>query len=237
MDLSELLSFISFICNKEQSGNTMSPSQYNTLLPVANTMLFREKYKYFETSQQFSDALLPFKVWMGKDGVAPLFIDSNGYANIPSDYCHYSSFSYKRVTSTNTGDASCEPTIDYRQIIVLSDQEYDYYKTCGLKRPNFKYPVCNFQNGMIRFLPVNLQQVDFVYLKNPAKPVYAYTFNTVTDYYDYDVANSVQLEWKEPEVLELANIILSMIGINLRESELFTYAQLRESENKLDNKS
>lgn len=233
MNLNEILNFCNYICAKEQSGKTFTPLQYNVVLPVINLQLFKNKYAEFETAQKFTDALMPFKVWMGEAGTSPLILDANGYAEIPSDYKHYSSLSFKKVTN----QANCSPKIDIRTIAVLNDQEFDYYRQSTLKRPNFKYPVCNFQNGYIRFLPINLQYVDFVYLRTPATPYYAYTIDPVTDEYVYNDSASTQLEWRDEEQLEVINLLLETIGINLREEQLQVYANNRKIEDKINDKA
>jgi hypothetical protein len=242
MDLNKLFSLINYIAAKHQSGKSFTVKEYNDLLPVVNIQKFRDLYPDFEKKQLFTDALTPFKVYLGQESYtdatgkvipakAPLMIDDNGYANVPSDYKHYSAIVYKKITNV---DGSV-PKISFRKVIPVTDQEFDGYQNSRVKQATSRYPICNFQNGYIRFLPKNLQYVDFVYLKIPATPYYAYTVDNTTDEYIYDEANSIQLEWREDEQLDIANILLQYVGINLSDTLLYQYAQAKTNEDKLNN--
>jgi len=226
MNLQEILDFINYVSNKEQSGKTFSPNQFNTLLPIVSTELFKQKYKHFEDTQEITDDLSAFKVWMGKDGVMPLEIDSNGYALLPTDYFHYSSILYKQVTS----NPDCSISIKNRPVDILTDAQWDSRLSCPITQPSLKYPIANFQNNFIRFAPKNIGFVDFVYLKEPIIPVYAYTIDSLTDAVVYDPINSVQLDWGDDSHIEICNLLLVKIGINLKEANLFQYATMKGKE-------
>lgn len=226
MDLKQILDTLNYICNKEQSGTTLTDLQYNQLLPICSVELFEQEYKKFEETQTITEALMPFKVWLGQNGTLPLQVDSHGYATIPSDYAHYSSLLFRQVLN----NADCTQSIKYRKIDVLTDQQWDARLGDSVKMPTMKFPVCNFQNAFIRFAPANLQFVDFVYLKNPSTPYYATTQDTLTDESVYDAANSVQLEWDGAGQLQIMSLILEKIGINLKEQGITQYAELKRAE-------
>ena len=40
MNLHEILQFINYVCNKEETGNTLTPIQYNIILKTVNIKLF-----------------------------------------------------------------------------------------------------------------------------------------------------------------------------------------------------
>ena len=208
INLEQIRLIIAYFVAKEQEGNTFTSIQYNTLLPKAVNDTFNlYVYKDFDKEQRFTDASLPFKKFMGQESytdrngnivaaIPPLMIDGNGYANIPSDYKYYSALKFKKLKNTD----DCEVEIKYKNVMVLTDQEYDAYQNSSLKKATHKYPVCNFQNGYIRFAPRDLGQVNFVYLKQPVTPIYGYTPNPTTQVDVYNPATSVQLEFRDEEI-------------------------------------
>ena len=232
-DLQKILDILNYISFKEGTGNTFTQNEYNTMLPVASQMLFNRLYSDFEKRQAFTDALLPFKKFMGQDeyvnngviipAIPPLFIDSSGYAPIPDDYVHYSAIQYKKVTNK----PNCELKVSHRKVIPVTDQQFDAYDNYwSVKHASHSYPVCNFQNGFIRFIPKNLQYVNFVYLRKPVVPFYGGAIDQVNDVFVYDPLLSVQLEWRNPEIIEIIGLLASQIGINLTNTQLFQYAEM-----------
>jgi hypothetical protein len=230
MNLQDRLDILNYYCSKEQSGRTFSPDEYNQMAPMAEQQLFQKLFAKFEETKIFSDAMLPFKVFLGQEAFAgnpaipPLMIDGNGYAVIPPDYAHYSAIGYKKVTN----QPNCEPKISYRTIPPVNDQQFDAYKNASLKRATHKYPVCNFQNGYIRFAPKDLQYCNFIYLRYPVKCVYGYTVNLTNDSFTYDPTTSVESEFRTNEQFDIILIMLSAIGVNLQRQDLIQFSELSE---------
>ena len=239
MNLQEILNIVNFFCAKETEGQTMTPVQYNSLLPYAvNEVYGLYILKDWDTEQRFTDASMPFKVYMGQreftdltgntiSAIPPLMIDANGYANIPSDYKRYSSLRFKETTNS----ATCGVQIKDRDVLVLTDQEYDAYLNSSIKKGTYKHPMCNFQKGYIRFYPTNLAYVDFVYLKYPTTPVYGYTIDALTQQVIYDATTSTQLEFRTEECYKLVASLLSAIGVNLSSEVIMSAAQSKEIKN------
>ena len=81
----------------------------------------------------------------------------------------------------------------------------------------------NFHNTYVEYYPNDIGSVDFTYLRNPVSPLWAFTI--VDDVAIYDSGNSVQIELPLMLTNQLARIILSYIGINLREEKVVAYAE------------
>jgi hypothetical protein len=154
-------------------------------------------------------------------------INDNGYANIPSDYKHYSAIKYKKITNK----PGCGVKISHRDVMVLTDQEFDGYQNSSLKKGTLKYPVCNFQKGFIRFAPKELKMVNFVYLRYPKTPVYGYTLNSTTQLTVYNPATSVESEFRDEENYKLITMLLSYIGVNLAYDTVVNYAGQEQQKN------
>jgi len=254
MNLQALLDYILYTANKAQVGGTVVPEEYNMLLNSCNIILLKKKVglpeeyqpgapfarQQFESGQSNTDSLSTFKVFMGEAGTSPLTIDSNGYANIPSDYFYHSALSYLYVPT------GCDPVPEVRQINVVTDGEWDDLIGNAIKSPTLKYPIANYQSGYIRFAPINLQRANYVYIRYPRTPIYDYyisaqeeqvflpagtshvldtgetgsagqTSGTVT-------SSTVEPEWNETGKLEIASMILERMGVNMREMAIIQEA-------------
>lgn len=255
MNNASILALIQYIANKEQTGNTVSPTEFTSILQVATLKHLKRKIglpeeyrvgmpvprQQFEATKKLTDDISQLKVWMGSPDLMPLQIDSDGIATIPTDFYYPSSLSYKHAENVD-----CEPVIKKRVIEVLTDAQWDEILNHSIRPPSYKYPVCNFQNGFIRFAPTDLKFADFVYIRFPLIPVYDYYFDSNGAYVYLPqgsthtllageegsqgqttgtvVSLSQEVEFDDTNKIDIAGLILQMIGINLREGQLFQYA-------------
>lgn len=248
MTLKEIFDYIYYISNKEQIGNTFNIEKFNTVLKVVDLKFFKNRYglpeKYqvgqplpniaYEVTQKITDDLSNLKVIMG-DGVSnKLAINSDGYSILPLDYIHQS---YILFTEND----------DSNQVIVCNDAEWANYVSSTLKKPTKENPICNFTGGKLRFRPKNLGYVDFAYLRLPVSAFYDYYISANLEHIYLPpntshvlgvgeegslgqtnttvLSLSRELEWVPDLHLDVCNFILSLIGINLREAELQSYAE------------
>lgn len=80
----------------------------------------------------------------------------------------------------------------------------------------------------LEVLPSTLTVCELLYFKAPAHPKYAYTIEGTR--YVYDDVNSVDIEFS---LLNYPNLVISvsqLIGIHIRENQLFQYMQVLKSE-------
>jgi hypothetical protein len=82
----------------------------------------------------------------------------------------------------------------------------------------------------IRLYPTSGYTGTVTYLRRPVKPVFAYSLVS-SRVVVYDAANSTQLEWRETEIVPLLLKALNSIGINLTDSEISNFAQIKSQEN------
>jgi hypothetical protein len=251
--------YVLFLANKAVTGNNPSPEDFNIALNASNLKHFKKKtgipeeYRVgmpisrqsFEVTQIITDDVLPFKIHMGDQNTPPLSVNSNGYADIPSDFFYPSALSHKYFPNTD-----CTGSYILRPIDVLTDSQWDHIAGSAIRMPTLMYPACNFQNGVIRFLPKDIQRVDFVYLKLPETPVYDYYINADGEHI-YMIPGeshvlltgeqgsagqtsgtvtslSVELEWHDINKLDIVSLILSNLGINQREISLQQYAEMNK---------
>lgn len=260
MNLQEILDHINSRTNKDQSGNTYRIDRYNTDLRGASDEMFSWLYglpqQYrpgmplpmvgYEITQLITDNLRGLKVNMGGPEIndpGPLLVNSDGVAVIPSDYVHHGSMNYGRALACGN--------VTYPPIEVLADDEWSAVINSPLRMNRLdKYPICNFQNGYMRFLPKGIGFVNFVYLRSPKTPFFDYYID-VTNAVIYMppgtshtlqpgemgsqgqtsgtlVSQTVELEWPENTHMDFANIILSYVSDNLRDAFIKQSAERRK---------
>lgn len=225
---------LNFITNKEQMGNTINASEFNTILYAVNIDFFRQRYglpqEYvagqplpkmsYEITQKIIDDLSHFKVRMGID-VAAMSVDVNGRANIPSDYVHFSSARYNAIQDNVCGTVNLKA----RVIEHLSDAQLGDRIGNSIKMPTLRHPVFATFNNYFQFYPKNLKYVEFTYLRMPLTPVYGTTIDEDTDLDVYDPDTSVHFEYPEDCFSEIVNLCLGYAGVNLRSADIVQYSQ------------
>lgn len=253
MTLKEIFDYIYFISNKEQVGNAFNIDKFNIVLKAVDLQFFKKKYGLpenyqvgqplsnisYEVTNQITDDLSHLKVIMGDNVTPKLIVNTDGYATLPDNYIHCSYLLYTENDESNT-------------ILVCTDAEWSNIVSSTLKKPSKENPICNFTGGKIRFRPKNIGYVDFAYLRLPLPAHYDYyisanlehiylppnTTHTLLPNEEGSAGQTTgtvtslsrELEWGNDLHLDICNFILSLIGINLRESDLAQW-----SESKLKN--
>jgi len=238
MNVQEILNYVNFRLNKEQSGRSMTEDQYNLILQVINIEYMKWKYglpeeyqpgspiprQFWEATQKITDDMRWAKVKMGGQEGGQMVIDVNGIAQIPSDYLHYSSIWFNYLK--NNKECGNPPSKKVYSVEVLFDAQVGDRITHPVKGPTLKYPFCCFYNSYIEFWPKELGAVEFTYIRVPRTPVYAYT--VVNDEPVYNAAGSVQLEWPVDCHADIANLIVNLASENLRDQFMNQVSEQRK---------
>lgn len=232
MDLQELLNKVNYISNKSQSGYTLTPVEYNEILPIVNVKVFNKLYGLmsdyrinlpqseiaYEKSKAVTDSLQKFKTPTDVTLV-------NSKWTLPTDYMHLSSIRYNYIDNS----VNCTSPLNTASIEVLTDAEIGDRLTNAITAPTRKNPVCTIISDYVEFYPT-LQYVKVTYLRKPVTPIYAYTINPTTYAVTYNQSGSTQFEYSD--VLEpfVISEILELIGVNLKENEIVQYSKMMEKE-------
>lgn len=210
--VNDIYNRVSFLLNKNQTSNTLNQEEFNNSLQWANLEFFKRRYGLpedyrpgqplprmsYEETQLIIDALSQFKINRGGRDYPVLLIDVNGYATIPTDYIHYSSISYGK-----------------QPVEMLRDAQYQDRLNDSIKYPTKKDPICTIYSGYIQFQPTDMGAVNFVYLRLPATPYWAVTI--VNDAYVYDAAKSIQFEYNDIDLTDIASMIAGYASTNIRD--------------------
>lgn len=242
MTLMGIYDLIKFIGNKDFNGNIYSPPQYQISIIAANIDYFKVKFglpeeyqsgvastrlqgiqpgrpvprQYIDATQKLSDDLRKFKEFVEDQVVAA------GKFSIPSDYVHCISIQYNY---TPTVDGT--PTILPVPVDMLTEDQWADRMGNFIKRPTIKNPIGIIRQDDIFIEPNTINAVDFHYLRLPLEPVFDY--EVTNDELIYKPGTSTEFEWPEVNHIDLVRILLSYLGINLRETQLIQYAEMQKA--------
>ena len=228
MNLEEWRIVCNNLISQKGAGVNIVPEQWELMLHVAQLKHYKRKLglpeeyrpgqpmptQAFEITKRISDDLSPFMVEIGRNGQLPLPVSAQGEATLPADFFYPTGILYNLITPKG---------IKPKNVPLLTDKEWNETMSSQIIKKTKQYPIANIKNGYIRFAPLNLQFVDFTYLREPVRPVYAFT-NT-GGLMQYDNANSVQLEWDELNQLDIMYMLLGDLGVVVSKKEIVDYGE------------
>jgi len=229
MTLMEIYNLIKFIGNKDFNGNFYKADHYNLTIKAVNIDYFKvkaglpEEYQpgrpiprqSVDITKKLSDDLRKFKEPVLNQTVTA------GKFSVPADYVHELAVSYN-YSRTVDGDVKTLPKV----VDMLTEAQWADRMGNWTKRPTTKCPIGIVRQSSIYIEPSTINAVDWYYLRLPADPVFAYT--VVADELVYDSGNSTEFEWPKVNHMDLVRLLLSYLGINLREQQLIQYAEMQK---------
>jgi hypothetical protein len=231
MTIFEMYRFMEFIINKDYEGNAFTPDQHNQNVKWANLDLFKIKMGLPEgyqpgqpISQQSFDAtqmLTDDTRFLRK--IDPTAALTGGLLEYPGDYFTHNSMRYNYQRNVD-GVATTIP----RMVEILTEDEYSDRAGRWLKRPTTWDPVAVIRAEGIQVYPITLNEVDFTYIRYPEQPNFSYVVQA--GYIEEDQSNTVEFEWPEHLHMDLVRIMLSYCGINIRDEQLFQYAEQKKAQ-------
>lgn len=219
MNLKQILDFVNFQLNKDQSGNTLNTEEYNLALLNANNKMYDwltgliEEYQpgrpiprvSAPMTEKVVSYLRPFTVFVQK-----LNVNGGGLGIIPSNYGDKPSMKFNKGT---------DAAPDWKPVEILFDDQFNSRVSSTLRKPTLNYPICRMRGDNFEFSPTNLGWVELVYYFAPTAPVYATIFDPVTDTEVYDPDNSKELTWpKGGPHSDFAEFVLYYAATNLKDT-------------------
>ena len=228
MTLFEIYDLVRFIGNKDFDGNIVTPDKFNKLIKVVNIELFRNKYgipeeyqpgrpvplEYVDITLKNTDDLRKFRVSLLNTPVTA------GVLPYPSNYAHRDVVSYNFVKNINGSNVTLPREVEILRESQMAERLGNY-----TKRPTTQNPCGVIRLGGIYVYPTTITAVDFYYFRFPNDPEFSYT--EADGYITYNTATSTEFEWGKDEHYTLTKMILSLVGINLREGDLVNYAETK----------
>lgn len=225
--VNEVKQFLDSLANKDQTGNTFTPAEYNMWLRRGLDEIFGSEYGLpedykagaplpnigYELTQKIKDDLRIFK----EDPI--IAIDSNGFMVLPEDYVHYTAIDYIKVTNQPVGN----PLVEEIEVSIIADEKWSFRKRAAVKVADKDNPICNFQATGISFSPKDLYKVRLTYLRYPKEPEWAFTLDQ--DVPIFDAANSVDVELPQNLTNDLTLILVSYLAVKNKDEGLLAYAR------------
>lgn len=239
MNVFEVYNFVNYLANKDQSGKTFTPEQLNLAFKVIDIQFLKLKYglpedyrpgaplprQAWEITQKITDDLRRLKEIMGGRTKPLMLVDADGYADLPSDYIHYSSIRYD--STLNANDCADENKESSVPVEVLRDNDFDARLWSDIKKPWTKYPFSRFNNDHIEFRPRTIKFVVFSYIRMPQAANLVYTLNDESEIV-YDADASTQLEWPQDMHDDICNQLYKWLGQNLSSQEMVSAGTARQ---------
>jgi hypothetical protein len=236
-----VLKYVNYICVKENSGSTLKPDQYNTVILASNVNMFNKQV----TEAQFisGQSKMPFNETLFNMAALREFqvLEDITFTAGNFDVTTLThSFAYWGSMITLYGGSN-------KKIEILTVKEYAERRTNMIYKQLSEYPGALFNGNIIKVLPSNIATAEFVYMKNPVKPVYDYYIDADLNYVylaagatrllasgetgsagqtaDPVTSLTVEPEWNDLYFVEFCNEVLQKVSINLTSEQLRQYVK------------
>ena len=205
MTLKDVLYTVQFFYDKK-TNKTLDVDQFNRLLQFANNELKKTIYGRigekdgYETEQQISDALKPFKT------TSTISINSSGIGNLPTDYWHKIRF----YTASGI------------KIDVVTSNEFERRTNCSIDTPSTIHPIIEIINTTVNYNPASETTISIVYLKHDTPQI---NFTYTKGYPEY--TTSTELLWGQDKYIDIIRLILGYLNIPIDNSQVLSYVEAK----------
>ena len=226
MTLGAIYDLIELICNKDFDGNIITPVRFNQLIKVVSIDLFRQKHgipeeyqpgrpvpnEYADITLKNTDDLKAFKTRLAARAV------TSGIMLYPTDYAHRDTVVYNYSKTINK-----VATILPKPVEILRESEFATREGNYTKGPTMANPIGVMRSDGIHIRPITITACDLNYYRFPVDPEFVYTQGD--GFITYDAVNSTEFEFPVDEHFTLVKMVLSLVGVNLREEQIVSYAE------------
>jgi hypothetical protein len=231
------------LANKEQKG-FVTPSVFNNFAAVAQVNVFKDIYA--SSSKGLVDRVRRIdpsrnlsKVNNVKEDLSVFsktatITKSNGVFAKPDDLIYL-------IGLTTNGSVLLGQSTRTNIEIVYDESKIDHILKSDLSAPSESHPIALVSSD-IEVFPSSVNKIRVSYYKYPqgvvpntgAKSVSLpnYQYNTSSGLHVFDAANSIDFELPDHYVPELVVELAKLIGINLRDKDVFQYGQAEELQKK-----
>jgi len=218
VNINEFKKFVEYVSNKDQSGRSVSVDQFNEAAHRAQMQVFEKDRAIFVAEQIASDYLKEFlkkKIFNG-----PFLA---GEFNLPSDFEH--------TTALRNHHLKKNGKTTEVEILEVKNADWGEITSSSLYEPTDRFPKYSEFKNIMRVLPADLKTVTLEYFATPVRPIWAFTPGT-TGRPVYDPINSVDFEWDQFAMNNVAAYYLALVGVNLKDTELANFTQMYKEETK-----
>lgn len=215
----DIIKLVNLVLNKDLSGNAFTKEDYETSINTQSLRLFKRKLglpeeyqrdspvaqEGVDVSKKIDQDLSPFlnSATVTKTGATinlttqnPAFIAS--FMPVPQGLRGFDEVTLGELPERLTNSIT-HPTLDDPIVVRSGKNKFDLY-------------------------PSGILGATIAYYKYPTPAVVRWTRNSVTLRPEYDLANSVELEWDDINKMDIAYMILRDAGINIQRRDIQQYA-------------
>jgi hypothetical protein len=241
MTLEVLLKYVNYICVKENSGSTLKPREFNTILDATNIDYFNKlvldaQMYALQSKIPLSKAIYEFKALRDFRRNSTIIFTAGAYTlSGLTNYGYWLS-----MISNYNGSMS--------KVDIITDDELEERRSNLISKSLSEYPAAVVNNSTIYVYPTDIATAEFTYLKIPTKPVYDYYLDQYQNRVYLAVSAThllttgetgsagqtsgttvtsltIELEYNQLYHVEFCNQILQRIGINLKDEQIRQYVK------------
>ena len=166
MNVQELNTLVQLILNKETSGETMKPAQYNVALLQAIYEWYNKEYDQLLQAQVAAPDASYLNIEVGAkleryvEEITQTELILTGKMWLPGDY------QYPLALMAQTSGS------DIKYVDLITHQRFNRMRGNSLIRPTNEYINAALYGDYIRFLPSTTKEVELTYLRKPKRPFY-----------------------------------------------------------------
>lgn len=232
------------LANKEQRG-FITPSIFNNFAPVAQMNVFNSIFG----TQMTQGSVVRSKQVSGEREVTPLkniredlsmLIKESTISQTVStqDYAKPSDFA-RAISMKTFGSFVLDQTTSIPIDIIYDDAKIEYILRSTLSSPTESKPIASLSNT-ITVYPLSIKRIKLRYYKIPqsmttagvrstSNPMYGYVTSPNVEV--YNSSTSYDFELPDYYVPDLVLEISKMVGVNLRDADVYAYASNQTSTN------
>ena len=206
------------LARKDHAGGFMSSDEFNRLVNVAQEMLFDYFFER-EDEQMVRDALSPFyrtKRLPSTDGHS---------FTLPSDY-------NKKLDIWVGNLSSCADNTLYIPVEIPARNELSRTLSSPVRGPSLAREVVvgRLKESVLDIWPniVSPYTLNIAYYIGLPQALRAYTVNPTTDEEELDAANTVNLAWRDDQIVDFIDVLLLFKGMTLRSSSFLEWVQAKK---------
>jgi hypothetical protein len=245
VNINEFKIYCDTLANIDQTGNTFTPNQFNSVLPNNVNSLVEQYYgkpKWAampflsnERTQAIKDYIANSEINIS---IKPIVTE--GVLTLPDDYLHLQALQYEYYTSKEVVCIHCgcnrcvcqklpkgfiTPIVKQKykksiktlsEITIINNGQWSQIYNDPNLYPTTEYPYAQFTgSNTLEIAPQEITKVTLRYLRYPKKAVWGYNIANGIAVYDPNASQNIEL----PEILipELAAIQLESCSIHTRE--------------------
>jgi hypothetical protein len=239
----EVYNTIKDLANKDERG-MITPAQFNAFAAVAQARVYNDLFRELQDNKRKS--LRQADAGRDKNRVKQIQEDLATFsksATLSTDTTNLGTFEkptdLARIISISTfGDWFLDQTTSNRIQLVYDEEKIDMILQSTISVPTEDSPVALVSSD-IEVFPTTIRKIKLRYykqpegitpagVKTPSLPKFGYTVD-VSGIEVYDITTSVDFELPEHYIPELVVEIAKLVGINLRQADIFQYAQGEEA--------